>query len=82
VVNFVGQNKLAGGDIYTADPSHSAVDFDDFDLLALHWLQSFYDDPDHWSGHGGRADIDGSGQVDFDDFDILATNWLQESDPE
>jgi hypothetical protein len=81
-VDFAGDNKLRGGDIFTSDPVYNAVDFDDFDLLAQHWYESIFDDPEHWAVGGAQADIDGNGQVDFDDFDILASNWYLEGDPE
>lgn len=75
------------GDIYFADLNDSnlrkfmeirgdfhtdgKLDFDDFCILAAHWLQA-----DGSFACGGTADLTNDGAVNFPDFAALATNWL------
>ncbi len=49
-----------------------AVDFSDFAVFALYWLQSGCEDP-NWCG---GADFDNSGKVDMEDLAVLVEYWL------
>lgn len=49
-----------------------AVDFSDFAVFALYWLQSGCEDP-NWCG---GADFDNSGKVDIEDLAVLVKHWL------
>ncbi len=52
------------------------VDFEDFAILANHWLDTNCNIGDDWCG---RADIQEDGKVDMGDLSELATHWLESS---
>ena len=54
------------------------VDWDDFSIFSLHWLEGGCEAPD-WCG---GADLDQSGQVNWGDFAIFAAHWLECAAPE
>jgi cyclophilin family peptidyl-prolyl cis-trans isomerase len=53
--------------------SDEKVDFKDFALFALQWLNSGCDSANDFCG---QCDLDYNGSVDFNDFAIFADNWL------
>jgi hypothetical protein len=53
------------------------VDFADYAVLAVHWLNQNCTETD-WCD---RADIDQSGEVDIFDLAVFADNWLQGTKP-
>jgi len=56
--------------------NNCGVDFADFSIFAVHWLQSGCADPD-WCGGADLTRDEPSGTVDYNDLLIFSENWLE-----
>lgn len=72
-------NRIRRVSTLQADSSiDGTVNFQDFAILASHWLDEECDYPDEWCE---GADINWSTEVGIDDLAILAQQWLENVSP-